>query len=119
MEKEIKLKDNQNIILKRLSVTLKLPRQDRIKLERNIAILEIDDAYAHIDRLETEIKECKKPESELISFKVIDDSLNEYVEKLKRENYKLREQIDSYRKSEEKFTNENLDLSSELKHLQD
>ena len=83
MEKEIKLKDNQNIILKSLSVTLKLPRQDRIKLERNIAILEIDDAYAHIDRLETEIKECKKPESELISFKVIDDSLNEYVKNSK------------------------------------
>lgn len=92
---------------------------ERVKSERNKAMLERDEAYSHIERLETEIKERKQIESELIHTKARDDSLNEYVEKLERENYKLRDQIDSYRRSEERLKSDNLELSAELKKLQD
>jgi chromosome segregation ATPase len=92
---------------------------ERVKSERNKALLERDEAYAHIERLEKEIKERKLIESELIQTKARDDSLNEYVEKLERENYKLRDQIDSYRRSEERLKSDNLELSAEVKKLQD
>lgn len=117
-EKETKQKDKPEHNLEQTIYELE-SSLDRMKSERNKAILERDDAYAHIDKLENEISGRKRSESEFIQTRARDDSLNEYVEKLERENYKLRDQIDAYRRSEEKLISDNLEISSELKKLQD